>query len=174
MDPIQRRQHQPDVSFDGGDLDCGGGLLLLIRRHIDPLERGGLLEILSTDPTVEVELPAWCRLTKNELVSWTKSGIQRSYLICKGSLAGRRSRALRRQTAQRRGIHSRHPTPARARAQDRAAVGDGHRQLAKAALVAPGNARPAGRQARGIRSFKPRQTTAPGFPSPLNSAPAST
>ena len=90
MDPIQRRQHQPDVSFDGGDLDCGGGLLLLIRRHIDPLERGGLLEILSTDPTVEVELPAWCRLTKNELVSWTKSGIQRSYLICKGSLAERR------------------------------------------------------------------------------------
>ena len=73
MDPVERHAYSPDVSFDGGDLDCGGGLLLLIRRHIDPLEPGGLLEILSTDSTVEVELPAWCRLTSNELVSWTKT-----------------------------------------------------------------------------------------------------
>ena len=59
-------------------------MLLLIRRHIDPLEAGGLLEILSTDSTVEVELPAWCRLTRNDLVSWTKSGRQRSFLVSKG------------------------------------------------------------------------------------------
>ena len=93
MDPVGRHPHEPDVSFDGGDLDCGGGLLLLIRRHIDPLERGGLLEILSTDSTVEVELPAWCRLTRNELVSWTRSGRQRSFLVCKGSLMERRRAA---------------------------------------------------------------------------------
>ena len=84
MEPVGKHEHEPNVSFDGGDLDCGGGLLLLIRRHIDPLEPGGLLEILSTDSTVEVELPAWCRLTKNEMVSWTKSGRQRSYLVSKG------------------------------------------------------------------------------------------
>ncbi len=89
MDPIARHAHEPDVSFDGGDLDCGGGLLLLIRRHIDPLEPGGLLEILSTDSTVEVELPAWCRLTSNELVSWTCRGERRSYLVSKGPFAGR-------------------------------------------------------------------------------------
>ena len=84
MDPVEKHEYEPNVSFDGGDLDCGGGLLLLIRRHIDPLEPGGLLEILSTDSTVEVELPAWCRLTKNEMLSWTKSGRQRSYLVSKG------------------------------------------------------------------------------------------
>ena len=84
MDPVEQHQHQPQTSFDGGNLDCGGGLLLLIRRHIDPLPAGGLLEILSTDSTVEVELPAWCRLTKNQMVSWTKSGNQRSYLVSKG------------------------------------------------------------------------------------------
>ena len=89
MDPVETHTHQPDVMFDGGSLDCGGGLLLLIRRHIDPLEPGGLLEILSTDSTVEVELPAWCRMTSNELVSWTKTGTQRSYLVCKGPLSGR-------------------------------------------------------------------------------------
>ena len=84
MEPVETHSYQPDVSFDGGDLDCGGGLLLLIRRHIDPLSPGGLLEILSTDSTVEVELPAWCRLTKNELVSWTRNGRQRSFLVSKG------------------------------------------------------------------------------------------
>ena len=89
MDPVTSHAHTPDLSFDGGNLDCGSGLLLLIRRHIDPMERGGLLEILSTDSTVEVELPAWCRLTSNELVSWTRVGGQRSFLVCKGTLAER-------------------------------------------------------------------------------------
>ncbi len=89
MDQVEKHAHQPDVMFDGGDLDCGGGLLLLIRRHIDPLERGGLLEILSTDSTVEVELPAWCRMTDNALVSWTKAGTRRSYLVCKGPFSSR-------------------------------------------------------------------------------------
>jgi 5-methyltetrahydropteroyltriglutamate--homocysteine methyltransferase len=91
MTPIPHHTHTPDVSFDGGDLDCGGGLLLLIRRHIDPMARGGLLEILSTDTSVEGDLPAWCRLTGNELISWTKHGTQRSYLVCKGKLEERSS-----------------------------------------------------------------------------------
>jgi len=82
-----------DTSFHGGDLDCGNGLLLLIRRHIDPLPRGGLLEIISTESSVEGDLPAWCRLTANELVSCVKSGVQRSYLVCKGTLAERASGA---------------------------------------------------------------------------------
>lgn len=78
-----------DVSFDGGDLDCGNGLLLLIRKHIDPLRRGQLLEIRSTEISVDEDLPAWCRLTGNELVSRTKSGKQRSFLVCKGALGER-------------------------------------------------------------------------------------
>ena len=84
MDPAVKHPYEPDAGFDGGDLDCGGGLLLLIRRNIDPLERGQLLEILSTEPTVEIELPAWCRMTRNEMVSWTKAGDQRSFMISKG------------------------------------------------------------------------------------------
>lgn len=73
----------PHAAFDGGDLDCGNGLLLLIRKHIDPLDGGQVLEVKSTDATVEVELPAWCRLTGNELVSAVKAGGVRSYLIRK-------------------------------------------------------------------------------------------
>jgi 5-methyltetrahydropteroyltriglutamate--homocysteine methyltransferase len=60
---------RPAARFDGGNLDCGNGLLLQIRRHIDPLESGQLLEIRSTEPSVAEDLPSWCRLTGNELVS---------------------------------------------------------------------------------------------------------
>ena len=67
-DWTDRHPHPPTASFDGGDLDCGSGLLLLIRKHIDPLDPGQLLEIKSTDATVEEDLPAWCRLTGNPLV----------------------------------------------------------------------------------------------------------
>ncbi|QDU83474.1 5-methyltetrahydropteroyltriglutamate--homocysteine methyltransferase [Planctomycetes bacterium Pla163] len=76
--------HQPDASFDGGTLDCGNGLLLLIRRHIDPLGPSQLLEILSAEPTVAEDLPAWCRLTGNELVSQIELSDRRSYLVSKG------------------------------------------------------------------------------------------
>ncbi|MDX1999273.1 MAG: 5-methyltetrahydropteroyltriglutamate--homocysteine methyltransferase [Thermoanaerobaculia bacterium] len=89
--PVADHTLPPDVSFDGGDLDCGNGLLLLIRQSIDPLPRGGLLEIRSTESSVDEDLPAWCRMTGNELVSWTRQGGQRSFLVCKGKLAERQS-----------------------------------------------------------------------------------
>src|SRR5688572_22921719 len=85
MDWTDRHPYPPAVIFDGGDLDCGNGLLLLIRKHIDPLEPGQVLEIKSTDSSVEEDLPAWCRLTRNELVSRTRAGKVRSYLVRKGA-----------------------------------------------------------------------------------------
>ncbi len=75
------------VSFDGGGLDCGNGLLLLIRKHIDPLEPGQLLEILSSERSVKEDLPAWCRLTGNELVSQIELSNQVSFLVSKGRFA---------------------------------------------------------------------------------------
>lgn len=76
--------YPPAVSFDGGELDCGNGLLLLIRKHIDPLHGGQLLEILSMESSVEEDLPAWCRLTGNQLVNMTRQGARRSFLVSKG------------------------------------------------------------------------------------------
>jgi 5-methyltetrahydropteroyltriglutamate--homocysteine methyltransferase len=73
-----------NASFDGGELDCGNGLLLLIRQHIDPLAPGQLLEIRSRESSVEEELPAWCRLTNNELVSRWRDGKEHSFLVSKG------------------------------------------------------------------------------------------
>ncbi len=88
MNPL-KHPHLPDTSFDGGDMDCGNGLLLMIRRNIDPLPRGGLLEILSTETSVREDLPAWCRMTGNALVSFLEEGKRMSFLVCKGTLQER-------------------------------------------------------------------------------------
>src|SRR6267378_3761539 len=88
-----------DGSFDGGDLDCGNGLLLLIRQHIDPLAPGQLLEFTSTEVSVEADFPAWCRMTGNELLSVTRRDRQRSFLVCKGPLAARGERPAARPAA---------------------------------------------------------------------------
>lgn len=84
MDPVDKHSFAPNRSFDGGNLDCGSGLLLLIRENLDKLEPGQLLEICSSETSVEEDLPAWCRLTNNDLLSWTRKGKQRSFLVCKG------------------------------------------------------------------------------------------
>ncbi len=89
MQPVDRHPLTPDLSFDGGDLDCGTGLLLLIRQHMDRLDRGGLLEFRSTEISVDEDFPAWCRMTGNQLVSFVRRGRERSFLVCKGSLTER-------------------------------------------------------------------------------------
>ncbi len=79
---------RPTASFDGGDLDCGNGLLLLIRRHIDPLAAGELLEIFSTESSVVEDLPSWCRLTGNQLLATTREGSRLRFLVSKGTFPG--------------------------------------------------------------------------------------
>jgi 5-methyltetrahydropteroyltriglutamate--homocysteine methyltransferase len=82
--PVQKHPHEPTVSFDGGNLDCGNGLLLLIRKHIDPLIPGQLLEILSAESSVREDLPSWCRLTGNQLISQIDRNDRTSFLVSKG------------------------------------------------------------------------------------------
>lgn len=47
---------------DGGDMDCGSGLLLLITRAMRRLEPGQVLGIRSAEPSVVVDLPVWADL----------------------------------------------------------------------------------------------------------------
>ena len=61
-----------DASFDGWDLDCGNGLLLLIREQNGPVcVRGCLLQFRTTDLSVEADFPAWCRMTGKPAVAHT-------------------------------------------------------------------------------------------------------
>jgi len=56
----------PDHMFDGGDLDCGSGLSLLIKENMLRVPVGGILELRSRDATVKDDLPPWCRLASHE------------------------------------------------------------------------------------------------------------
>lgn len=63
----------PDVAniCDGGNLDCGSGLLLIIRKAMLETPQSGVLEIRSTEISVREDLPAWCRMTKNPYLGWS-------------------------------------------------------------------------------------------------------
>lgn len=56
----------PDHVFDGGDLDCGSGLILLIREHMLEVPAGGVLEMRSVEATVGDDLPPWCRMVGHQ------------------------------------------------------------------------------------------------------------
>ena len=57
---------QPAAVFDGGDLDCGSGLILLIRENMLKTPVDGILEMRSREPTVAGDLPPWCRMVGHE------------------------------------------------------------------------------------------------------------
>lgn len=74
-----------DAVCEGGDLDCGSGLLLLIRKAMDPLSRGGVLEIRSRESSVREDLPAWCRMVGHEMAAEAPGvGGSTSYFVRKG------------------------------------------------------------------------------------------
>jgi hypothetical protein len=53
---------KPDHVFDGGSLDCGSGLILLIRENMLRVPEQGIFEMRSSEPTVQGDLPPWCRM----------------------------------------------------------------------------------------------------------------
>lgn len=74
----------PDATCDGGDLDCGSGLLLIIRDAMQPLDGGGVLEVRSREGSVREDLPAWCRMVGHRMLgSDEQAGGYTSYLIRK-------------------------------------------------------------------------------------------
>lgn len=65
---------KPDAVCDGGDLDCGSGLLLIIRNAMQPLGAGGVLEVRSRETSVKEDLPAWCRMVGHALLGTEPAG----------------------------------------------------------------------------------------------------
>lgn len=55
-----------DEMWDAGDLGCGP-LVLELRKRLRKMP-GRVLKVTALDPGAPVDLPAWCRLTGNELV----------------------------------------------------------------------------------------------------------
>ena len=78
---------QPDAVCDGGNLDCGSGLLLIIRKAVNAVPPGGVLEIRSTEISVREDLPAWCRMTRNPYLGWAPDPTHNKYFVRKGGSA---------------------------------------------------------------------------------------
>lgn len=88
MDPIKDLESlKPDHVFDGGDLDCGSGLVLLIREHMQKVPLGGILEMRSLEPTVCDDLPPWCRMVGHNYLGMLGTKDQASYFIRKNEVA---------------------------------------------------------------------------------------
>jgi len=74
----------PHAVCDGGDLDCGSGLLLIINKNMNPLGHGQILEIRSRERTVADDLPAWCRMVKHEFLGSEPGENTVRYFVRKG------------------------------------------------------------------------------------------
>jgi TusA-related sulfurtransferase len=69
-----------DAAVDLGETGCGD-LTPLIRGRIRELQRGQVLEVISEEPAAQEGIPAWSRLTGNELLATvTESGRSRFFI----------------------------------------------------------------------------------------------
>jgi TusA-related sulfurtransferase len=57
-----------DRFYDAGDTGCAYGPIDEIASLLRQMETGQTLEVRATDPSVAIDLPAWCRLTGHQLV----------------------------------------------------------------------------------------------------------
>lgn len=84
---MEAARFTPDTTCFGGDLDCGNGLLTLIRSALERIEVGQVLEVLSTEPTVWHDLPAWCRVNAHPLLGAVPDGERTRYYLQKGAVS---------------------------------------------------------------------------------------
>jgi TusA-related sulfurtransferase len=66
-----------DSFLDAAGEACGT-VTPVIRQALQPLAPGRVLEVLTHDPATRVGVPAWCRLTGNELVLTQADGEART------------------------------------------------------------------------------------------------
>ncbi|MBK8979824.1 MAG: OsmC family protein [Planctomycetes bacterium] len=77
----------PAAVFDGGDLDCGSGLVLLIRQHMLRVPEGDVLEMRSVEATVADDLPPWCRMVGHTYLGTLPGELprQRRFFVRRGT-----------------------------------------------------------------------------------------
>lgn len=87
LDDSELTALSPDHVLDGGALDCGSGLVLLIREHMRKVPDGGVLEMRSLEPTVRDDLPPWCRMVGHEFLGALPGELERQhrYFVRRGS-----------------------------------------------------------------------------------------
>ena len=75
-----------DLTLDVGHEGCGT-LLVALRQHMQELTSGTVLEVVAYDPGAREDVPSWCRMTRNDLIT-TSGDLSRGapihYFIRKG------------------------------------------------------------------------------------------
>lgn len=84
----------PDHVFDGGNLDCGSGLVLLIRENMRKVPVGGIMEMRSLEPTVCDDLPPWCRMVGHDYLGLLGNPEHARYFIKKNEAVQDDEKAL--------------------------------------------------------------------------------
>jgi TusA-related sulfurtransferase len=92
----------PDNMFDGGDLDCGSGLILLIRDAMRQVPVDGVLEMRSRERTVSDDLPPWCRMSGHEYLGKLSGEGYTRYFVQKGRSAQKEEVALEKDKEEAR------------------------------------------------------------------------
>ncbi|MBL7043894.1 MAG: OsmC family protein [Pirellulaceae bacterium] len=85
---------KPDRMFDGGDLDCGSGLVLLLRENMLEVPVDGILEMRSREATVADDLPPWCRMTGHEYLGALPGAECMRYFLRRGQPTKDEEKAL--------------------------------------------------------------------------------
>ncbi len=87
LNPEQLGSLGPDHVLDGGAIDCGSGLVLLIRDRMLGVPAGGVLELRSVEPTVRDDLPSWCRMVGHDYLGELPGdgARQRRYFVRRGA-----------------------------------------------------------------------------------------
>lgn len=67
MHNLPDRRPEADATLDLGQAGCGD-MTPLIRGRLRELTSGQVLEVLSQDPAAHEGIPAWSRLTGNEII----------------------------------------------------------------------------------------------------------
>jgi TusA-related sulfurtransferase len=71
---------------EGGALDLGGGLLVILERALERGAPGDVLTVLSDEPSVEHDLPAWCRTSGHAYRGAVREGGRTRHRIERGSV----------------------------------------------------------------------------------------
>ncbi len=85
---------KPDHVFDGGNLDCGSGLILLLRENMLKVPVNGVLEMRSREASVADDLPPWCRMVGHEFIGHVHDAAYTRYYIRKKELLTNESKQL--------------------------------------------------------------------------------
>jgi hypothetical protein len=104
LDDKQLAALAPDHLLDGGDLDCGSGLVLLIREAMTRVPPDGVLEMRSVEPTVNDDLPPWCRMVGHDYLGSLPGEVprQRRFFVRRGRGAQARQEAAALQQDKER------------------------------------------------------------------------